>query len=50
MEGEGVGLDGRRYRFAGPYDQSWVNAERQPTAPCSDGSWTLGRPFWLSFG
>jgi hypothetical protein len=50
MEGEGVGLDGRRYRFLGPYGTAWVNAYGTPTRPCASGPWTRGRPFWLSFG
>ncbi|HYX89320.1 MAG TPA: 3D domain-containing protein [Gaiellaceae bacterium] len=50
MEGEGVGLDGRRYRFLGPYGTPWVNEYGTRTRPCASGPWTNGRPFWLSFG
>ena len=50
MEGDGVGLDGRRYHFAGPYTVGWVNDRGRSTLPCPDGSWTRGRPSWLSFG
>jgi hypothetical protein len=50
MEGDGVGLDGRRYHYGGPWHLSWVNAAGQPTAPCNTGFWTNGRPFWPRFG
>lgn len=47
MEGEGIGLDGRRYRFAGPFGLPWLDAAGRRTRPCADGSWTHGRPAWL---
>ena len=50
MEGDGVGLDGRRYHFAGPYGLGWVTSAGAATKPCADGSWTRGWPAWLSFG
>lgn len=50
MEGDGVGLDGRRYHFAGPYGMGWVAPNGRATRPCPDGSWTRGWPAWLSFG
>ena len=50
MEGDGVGLDGRRYRFLGPYGTPWVNEYGATTRPCASGPWTRGRPFWLAFG
>jgi hypothetical protein len=51
MEGEGIGLDGRAYHFAGPYSVGWVAAAGRATAPCAaPGYWNGGRPFWLSFG
>jgi hypothetical protein len=50
MEGDGVGLDGRRYHFAGPYGMGWVTLGGRSTVPCPDGSWTRGWPAWLSFG
>ena len=50
MEGDGVGLDGRRYHFAGPYGTGWVTSGGADTLPCPDGSWTRGWPAWLSFG
>ncbi len=50
MEGDGVGLDGRRYHFAGPYSIGWVNGGGQATKPCASGTWTGGRPSWLAFG
>ena len=50
MEGDGVGLDGQRYRFLGPYGTPWVNEYGSTTRPCASGPWTRGRPFWLAFG
>lgn len=50
MEGDGVGLDGRRYHFAGPYGMGWHTRGGRATKPCPDGSWTRGWPAWLSFG
>ena len=50
MNGEGFGLDGRFYHFAGPYDVGWVNANGKSTSPCWNGWWTRGRPAWLAFG
>jgi hypothetical protein len=50
MNGEGLGLDGRFYHFAGPYDFGWVNANGKPTTPCWNSKWTRGRPAWLAFG
>ena len=50
MNGEGLGLDGRFYHFAGPYTVGWVNAAGRGTTPCWNGRWTGGRPAWLAFG
>ena len=50
MEGDGVGLDGRRYHFGGPWHLAWVNAAGVRTTPCNTGYWTNGRPFWPAFG
>jgi hypothetical protein len=50
MNGEGLGLDGRFYHFAGPYDVGWVNAGGNATQPCWNGRWTRSRPAWLAFG
>ena len=50
MEGDGVGLDGRRYHYGGPWHLAWVNAAGERTAPCNTGFWTNGRPFWPAFG
>jgi 3D (Asp-Asp-Asp) domain-containing protein len=44
MNGEGLGADGRYYRFAGPYDNGWVNAAGQRTSGCWTGVWTNGHP------
>lgn len=50
MNGEGVGLDGRFYHFAGPYTVGWVNQDGGGTLPCWSGTWTHGRPAWLALG
>jgi 3D (Asp-Asp-Asp) domain-containing protein len=50
MNGEGIGLDGRVYHFAGPYNLSWVNAGGAPTLPCWNGHWTRGKPVWYGSG
>ncbi len=50
MNGEGVGLNGRFYHFAGPYSLGWVNGDGRGTTPCWNGTWTNGAPAWLAFG
>jgi hypothetical protein len=45
MNGVGLGADGRFYRFAGPYDDGWVNAAGQATSGCWTGVWTNGHPY-----
>ena len=50
MNGEGLGLDGRYYHFAGPYSVGWVNSAGGSTTPCWNGVWTGGHPVWLDFG
>lgn len=50
MNGEGLGRDGRYYRFAGPYDIGWVNQQGAPTSGCWNGDWTNGEPAWLDLG
>jgi 3D (Asp-Asp-Asp) domain-containing protein len=50
MNGEGLGLDGRFYHFAGPYSVGWVNGAGRDTVPCWNGTWTNGAPAWLAFG
>ena len=49
MEGEGVGLDGRVYHYAGPFGLPWLDAAGRRTRPCADGSWTRGRPVQLDY-
>jgi hypothetical protein len=49
MEGEGVGLDGRVYHYAGPFGLPWLDGAGRRTRPCFDGSWTRGRPVWLDY-
>ena len=50
MNGEGLGADGRYYRFAGPYDIGWVNEGGHFTSGCWTGHWTNGEPAWLALG
>ncbi len=50
MNGEGIGLDGHVYHFAGPYDLGWVNETGAPTKGCWNGRWSAGRPTWLDLG
>jgi hypothetical protein len=50
MEGDGIGLDGHRYHFGGPWHLAWVNAAGKPTAPCNTGFWSDGPPVWPAFG
>ena len=51
MEGDGIGLDGRRYHIDGLGTPGWVNAGGRPTRPTRRaGRWTHGRPFWRAGG
>jgi 3D domain len=51
MEGDGVGLDGRRYHIDDLGAPGWVNAAGRPTRPTRRaGHWTNGRPFWRAGG
>lgn len=50
MNGEGIGLDGRIYHFAGPWDIGWVNAAGRPTRGCWNGHWSAGKPSFLALG
>jgi hypothetical protein len=51
MEGDGVGLDGRRSHIDGLGTPGWVTARGRPTAPTRRaGRWTNGRPFWRAGG
>lgn len=51
MEGDGIGLDGRRYHIDGLGAAGWVNARGRPTRPTRRaGRWTNGRPFWRAGG
>jgi hypothetical protein len=49
MQGEGIGADGRFYRFEGPYTLTWRNARGESTLPCTraPGHWDNGRPVWI---
>ena len=49
MEGDGIGLDGRRYHISRVGKQGWVDANGKPTIPGADG-WTRGFPFWRGLG
>ena len=44
MEGDGIGLDGRRYHIDALGDGGWVTSSGAPTSP-SDG-WAAGPPYW----
>jgi len=51
MEGDGVGLDGRRYHIDGLGSGGWVNERGRPTRPTRQaGRWSAGRPFWRAGG
>ena len=51
MEGDGIGLDGRRYHIHGLGAGGWVNARGRSTKPTRvAGRWTNGRPFWRAGG
>jgi hypothetical protein len=49
MQGEGIGMDGRLYHFAGPYTLTWRNGRGRPTLPCAraPGYWDNGFPAWI---
>lgn len=49
MEGDGVGLDGRRYHIAGLSRQGWVTERGRRTRPTRSG-WSAGPPFWRAVG
>jgi 3D (Asp-Asp-Asp) domain-containing protein len=48
MEGDGVGLDGRRYHLENPGRGGWVTRAGRQTSP-SDG-WAGGSPYWRAGG
>ena len=51
MEGDGVGLDGRRYYIADVGSPGWINERGRQTRPTRRaGRWTNGRPFWKAGG
>ena len=51
MEGDGVGLDGRRYHIDGRGVSGWINANGRPTHPTRRARrWSAGRPFWRAGG
>ena len=51
MEGDGIGLDGRRYHIHGLGAGGWVNERGRPTKPTRvAGRWSNGRPFWRAGG
>lgn len=49
MEGDGVGLDGRRYHIESVGSAGWINASGRRTRPTKRG-WSHGRPFWRAGG
>jgi len=51
MEGDGIGLDGRRYHIDVLGSGGWVNARGRQTRPTQRaGRWSNGRPFWRAGG
>src|SRR5205085_11492977 len=51
MEGDGLGLNGRRYHIDSIGRQGWVNWRGRRTRPRRHGSgWTHGGPFWRALG
>lgn len=50
MEGDGLGLDGKRYHLATYGPRNWVAADGKPTAPVAGGGWTHGWPAWRTGG
>jgi hypothetical protein len=51
MEGDGIGLDGRRYHIDVLGTPGWVNARGRPTRPTRlAGRWLNGPPFWRAGG
>jgi 3D (Asp-Asp-Asp) domain-containing protein len=48
MEGDGIGLDGRRYHIDSLGDGGWVTSDGASTSP-SDG-WSAGSPYWRAGG
>jgi len=49
MEGDGVGLDGRRYHIDGLGNRGWINLAGRKTVPGRRG-WSKGGPFWRGGG
>jgi hypothetical protein len=49
MEGDGIGLDGRRYHIESTGSGGWVNAAGKATRPGRSG-WSRGGPFWRAGG
>jgi hypothetical protein len=49
-EGDGVGLDGRRYHVATVPGAGWLNENGRRTGPRGQGRWTRGRPVWRAGG
>jgi 3D (Asp-Asp-Asp) domain-containing protein len=51
MEGDGVGLSGRRYHLAAYGPKDWVAPDGKPTRPRKrGGGWTHGWPAWRTGG
>jgi len=45
MEGDGIGLDGKRYHIEGLGRAGWIDARGRRTAP-GGGGWSGGAPWW----
>ncbi|MFZ0040902.1 MAG: 3D domain-containing protein [Solirubrobacteraceae bacterium] len=48
MQGDGIGLDGRRYHIAALGNGGWVTAAGASTSPSS--GWAAGAPYWRAGG
>lgn len=49
MQGDGIGLDGRRYHIRRTGGQGWVDEQGKETV-AGGGGWTRGFPFWRGVG
>lgn len=49
MEGDGIGLDGKRYHIAGLGRGGWVTERARPSVPGPRG-WRGGPPYWRAGG
>jgi len=50
MEGDGVGLDGKRVHLATSEPKYWIAPDGKRTRPRASGGWTHGWPAWRTGG